>query len=215
MRNRLTVITLPLLAVLWSVTAVYAQERINADNDTRQIEGDAQIAITINPETRISASRSGGRPQVGKCGSAIVVPVYIANQGFLTSRLQAILIDPVSAGVAVEFSSEPLKGSGEERRMLRVILKTPGLHDVTIAFRARNSMPDLDDGRDRVHILMNCICDAMCAPTAKTHSLSCSFSTLRGCSGAMGYLAIGRARHACGSMRFAPSSPRSAKFQRI
>src|ERR1700722_19552268 len=52
---------------------------------------DAPIKITINPEARVSVTRSGELPPPVACGSAIELPVAIVNQAFLTAPLEATL----------------------------------------------------------------------------------------------------------------------------
>lgn len=116
---------------------------------------DAPIELTINPEARVSVVRGGAVPPAKACGQAIDLPVKITNQGFVTAPLEARLVDSIPAGVGLEFSAEPLKGVREEHRVLRVTLKNPGTVDITIAFRAKNDIPDLG-GRNSVHLLVRC-----------------------------------------------------------
>lgn len=115
----------------------------------------ASISIVINPEARISVSRSGKLPSEVSCGNAMILPVKIVNQGFVTAPLEASLADGVPEEIGVEFPAEPLKGTREERRILRLTLKKPGLWDITIAFRAPTGIPDLG-GHDRIHLLLRC-----------------------------------------------------------
>lgn len=117
---------------------------------------EAPIKITINPQARVSVSRGGELPPAAACGHAMELPVKIVNQGFVTTSLEASLVDSVPESIGLEFPMEPLKGTREERRILRVTLKKPGLLDITIAFRARNDISDLG-GRDRIHLLIRCI----------------------------------------------------------
>jgi len=85
------------------------------------------------------------------------LPVKIVNQGFVTAPLEVSLVDALArSGVSVEFSREPLKGIPEERRVLRVSLLKGGPVDITVAFRAKNEIPDLG-GRDRIHFLLRCV----------------------------------------------------------
>lgn len=115
----------------------------------------ATLTITINPEARVSVMRTGELPAAVECGKALEVPVAIANQGMVTAPLEASLVGSVPEGVVLEFSAEPLKGTAEERRALRLTLTKAPLVDVTVAFRAKNDIPDLG-GRDRVHLLVRC-----------------------------------------------------------
>lgn len=113
------------------------------------------IKITINPEARVGVTLAGALPQSAPCGTVTELRVKIVNQGFVTAPLEARLIDSTPEDVAMEFPAEPLKGIREEHRVLRLTLKKPGPLDVTVAFRAKDGLPDLG-GRDRVHFLMSC-----------------------------------------------------------
>jgi hypothetical protein len=117
---------------------------------------DAPIKITINPEARVSVVLAGELPPPAPCGMAANLPVKIVNQGFVTAQLEAALVDNAPAGVTLDFHPAPLKGVPEELLALRLVLAHPGPMDLTIAFKARNEIPDLG-GRDRVHFLMTCV----------------------------------------------------------
>jgi hypothetical protein len=113
------------------------------------------ITITINPEARLSVALTGRLPRPAPCGAAVDFRVKIINQGFITSRLEATVVNAPREGVALDFHPEPLKGIPNEFRHLRIILTKPGPTDLTISFRSHNNAPDLG-GRDRVHFLMQC-----------------------------------------------------------
>jgi hypothetical protein len=113
--------------------------------------GEAPITITINPEARVSVTRTGDLPK-GPCGTSFDVPVNIVNRAFATSSL---VVDSSPTDARLEWSPTPLLGMPEERRTLRVAIKTKADMDVTIAFRPSNDVPDLG-GRDRVHFLVTC-----------------------------------------------------------
>jgi len=141
-------------------TLILAQSDGHRNDHPREAEtvsaSGPPIKITINPEARVSVVLSGTLPKPAQCGTATDLPVRIVNQGFVTSRLEAVFVGDVPAGVSLEFHQSPLKGVREEFRNLRIILTKPNLVDLTIAFRAHNETPDLG-GRDRIHFLMNCI----------------------------------------------------------
>lgn len=119
--------------------------------------GTASIIITLNPESRVSVALSGPPPPPRRCGAVTEFPVKIINQGFVTAQLEAKLVgDPPPPGVAIDFGPEPLKGTPEELRSLRVTLSQPGPVDITISFGARHVAHDLG-GRDRIHFLMRCL----------------------------------------------------------
>lgn len=119
---------------------------------------EAPIKVTINPEARVSVALDGKLPPTVTRGKALSLPVTIVNQGFVTALLQARLVESAVDGVALEFSSEPLKGLSEEHRILRITLTKAGPVDITVAFRAKNLIPDLG-GRDRIHFVLNCLPD--------------------------------------------------------
>jgi len=114
------------------------------------------IELTINPEVRVSATFVGPLPPPVRCGTPAELTVKIINHGFVTSQLEAELVNSPPAYVALEFHPEPLKGIAEELRELRITLTKPLETDLTIAFRTKNGIPDLG-GRDRVHFLIQCI----------------------------------------------------------
>jgi hypothetical protein len=118
-------------------------------------ERDPTLTITINPEARVSVKRTGELPPAAACGRALEVPVAIVNQGRITAGLEATLVDSVPAGVTLEFAADPLQGTADESRLLRLTLTSEPVVDVTIAFRAKHDKPDLG-GRDRVHLLVRC-----------------------------------------------------------
>jgi hypothetical protein len=115
----------------------------------------APIRLTINPEARVSVAMTDVMPPPVSCGAVLDVPVDVVNQGFVTAPLDATLVGNAPKGITVTLDAEPLKGVPAETRMLHVTLTQPGLTDLTVAFRARNEIPDLG-GRDRVHFLVKC-----------------------------------------------------------
>lgn len=116
----------------------------------------APITITINPESRVSATVSRPFPSV-QCGSLTNIPIGIINQSFSTLRLEASLVgDSPSSEVAIDFHPEPLKGTPKESLSLGIMLSRPGPVDITISFGARRVAHDLG-GRDRIHFMMRCV----------------------------------------------------------
>lgn len=114
------------------------------------------ITININPEARVSVALGGSLPPSVVCGQPAILTVKIVNQGFVTSQLEAELVEDMPSIAKLEFHPAPLKGVPEELRDLRITLAKPGLTDLTIAFRSRNEAADIG-GRDRVHFLMKCV----------------------------------------------------------
>jgi hypothetical protein len=134
--------------------AVAALRFIEAEDKAAPQE--AAIQITINPEARVSVTRTGSLPHPVPCGTAADFPVKILNQGFITSRVEAEFVGETPTGVNLDFHPEPLKGVREELRHLRITLTRPDPTDVTIAFKAHHEVPDLG-GRDRIHFVMHCV----------------------------------------------------------
>ena len=126
-----------------------------AEEDKRPVPDYPPIRIMINPEARVSVSTVEGFAPTSHPGSALELPVKIVNQGFVTETLEAELVGGAPAGVSLEFNPVPLKGVPTEVRTLRITSKKPGTVDLTIAFRAKNEIPDLGD-RDRIHFLLRC-----------------------------------------------------------
>lgn len=116
----------------------------------------APIAITINPEARVSVVWVGGVLPSVPCGSPANLRVRIANRGFVTSRLKVESVGEVRDNIKVDFEPSPLQGIPEEVRNLRITLTKPDPTDVTLAFKLLNETPDLG-GRDRIHFLMHCL----------------------------------------------------------
>jgi hypothetical protein len=115
----------------------------------------APIVVTINPEARVSVALGRQWPPPARCGAALAVPIAIVNQGFVTARLEAVLVGDTPAGVTMEFHPEALKGVPAETRVMHLTLEKPAPVDLTIAFRAHGNAPDLG-GRDRIHFLVRC-----------------------------------------------------------
>jgi len=113
------------------------------------------IKVVINPEARVGATLTGATGTTQACGTDIPIPVEIINQAGVTARLKAELVENVPSNVRLEFRPQLLHGLHEEMRVLHIVLNSPGLVDLTIAFRAQYASPDAD-GDNRVHFLMQC-----------------------------------------------------------
>jgi hypothetical protein len=135
---------------------VSAQQSEHADKQYNAPPNEAPLIIRVNPEARVSVALAGAFPQPVSCGAATDLAVRILNQSFATFRLEAQFVGEVPAGVSLDFRPTPLKGVREEFRNLRITLTNPGPTDLTVAFKAHNTPPDLG-GRDRVHFVMRCI----------------------------------------------------------
>jgi hypothetical protein len=145
---RRVAILLTVLPLLPSWTA-WAQEHHHGAHT-------APIEITISPEARVSAvAMPAALPPRPACGARFDLPVKIINQAFVTSFLEARLVDNVPAGVTLDFRPPALTGAAEEMRFLSLVLRDASPVDVTLAFKERNGFPDLG-GRDRIHFLLRC-----------------------------------------------------------
>jgi len=153
MRRTLVII---IAASTLATSSVQGQDKLHERHITEvSASNEASITITINPEARVSVSGVRESPSGLACGRPIELPVKIVNLAGVTSSLEASLVESAPAGSILEFPREPLIGTREELRVLRVTLKKPGLWDITIAFHTKNDIPDLG-GRSRVHMLLQC-----------------------------------------------------------
>ncbi len=149
------------IALLAFSSSAYSQDEAHHDHqamgaaDAATSASTAPIRLTINPEARVSVEMVGTVPPAVRCGSALDLSVEVVNQGFVTAPLEAALVGTAPAGVTLYLDREPLTGVPTETRVLHVTLTQPGQTDLTVAFRARNEIPDLG-GRDRVHFLAEC-----------------------------------------------------------
>jgi len=147
------------LAAAWVIPTLTCAEESGHTHDHHKMEAvsptDPPIKITINPEARVSAVMAGALPAAAPCGTPTELPVKIVNQGFVTAQLEAEIVGEAPAGVSLTFHPELLKGTPEEIRKLHITLTKPGPTDITVAFKARNEIPDLG-GRNRVHFLLQC-----------------------------------------------------------
>lgn len=111
------------------------------------------ITVTINPEVRVSAAISrASLPELSE-GDRLMVPITIVNQAFATLELEAVLLEPRSSDVRLEFPVERLTGRAREQRVMTLTVGGSGPVDVTVGFRLVSEKPDLG-GRDRIHFLV-------------------------------------------------------------
>lgn len=114
------------------------------------VESDAPLAVTINPEARVSVVRT--RSPIGdpKPGEWHTIPVAVINEGFVTGPL-AIEADPVS-GIQLDLPAHELTGENHQRTAFRVLLDTSAV-DVTLTFRAVAALGGLAN-HSTVHFLV-------------------------------------------------------------
>lgn len=114
------------------------------------VESDAPIAVTINPEARVSVVRTKapiGDPQPGEWHT---IPITVINQGFVTGALY-IEADPVR-GIKLDLPVHDLTGELHQDAALRVRLDTSAV-DVTLTFRAKSSLGGLAN-HSTIHFLV-------------------------------------------------------------
>lgn len=113
------------------------------------------MRVTINPEARVRAVLTGAIPPPPHCGTPLILPVRIENEGFVTSRLQARLIADPPVGIALYLDAAPLRGAATENRELRIVPVSQASADVTIAFYALDDTTSAQSGNS-VHLLVRC-----------------------------------------------------------
>lgn len=159
MRNRLAALALLAATPAGAAEMEHHHGQMHHDGEAHH-HGDAPvrrapIEIAINPEARVSVTLGAPMPKHQPCGRPIAIPVSIANDSFITARLEARLAGNVPKDVRLDFRPEPLSGKAQDWRALTLVLGEPGLKDITISFKAHGDIPDLG-GRDRVHFLIGC-----------------------------------------------------------
>ncbi|MEV0287992.1 hypothetical protein AB0H36_28080 [Kribbella sp. NPDC050820] len=105
------------------------------------VETDAPLAITINPEARVTVARTGvplGQPTPGEWHT---IPVAVVNEGFVTGPL-SIEPEPVD-GVAWDLLVQELTGERRQDTSLRVRVDTLAVVDVTLTCRAMSALGGL------------------------------------------------------------------------
>jgi hypothetical protein len=145
----------PLLALFLAcaLTPAVAQHQHQMPMDRASLSA-GQIAVTVNPEARVSAVLGDARPRQVKCGNPLPLDVRVFNQGGITAPLNVRLVGAPEY-VSIHLEGPSLSGQPEENRTLHVILLRPGATDITIAFSITGDDGDLAD-RDRVHVLVRC-----------------------------------------------------------
>src|SRR5690349_300558 len=109
-----------LVVLMTALLAIAAPEPSSTDHRDARI--DRAVTLTINPEARISVTRDDRMAFPSTCKREVSFRVHVVNQGYVTERIVASLIDPAPKSVSVKFSAEPLKGIRNEYRILGVTL---------------------------------------------------------------------------------------------
>ncbi|MBB5788432.1 hypothetical protein [Jiangella mangrovi] len=98
------------------------------------VDTTAPIAVTINPEARVSVARTATQIGALAPGEWHTVDVTIVNDGYVTGPL-AIESDPVP-GVELDLPVHVLTGEPRQEGGFRVRFGAPATVDVTLTFRA-------------------------------------------------------------------------------
>jgi hypothetical protein len=105
------------------------------------VETDAPLAVTINPEARVTVTCTGaplGEPAPGEWHT---IPVAVVNEGFVTGPL-IIEPEPVD-GVHWDQLDWVLTGDRRQDTSLRVRLDASAVVDVTLTCRALEALGGL------------------------------------------------------------------------
>jgi hypothetical protein len=104
----------------------------------------ATIEVTINPEARVSVSRTGVKFSPFTCGIAEPLLVRIVNLGHVSSTLNAQLLgDSATRKVSLGHISPHLSGAGVEYRLLMLKINSLQPSDLTIVIDAGPGTDDL------------------------------------------------------------------------
>jgi hypothetical protein len=112
------------------------------------------VVVTINPEARVSVALSRSLLPAPSSADSVTLQVAVLNDAFITLPLEAVLLDPVHAGVTLEFPRAALTGQPREHRTLTLRMERQGPVDITVGFRLEDERADLG-GRDRFHFLVD------------------------------------------------------------
>jgi hypothetical protein len=122
----------------------------------RMLTSRAAIEVTINPEARVSARRTDAELPRMDCGVLAPILIRIANEAFVTSRVNASLRDAsASRMVTIQPIQQRLVGAAVEYRVLKISLRQAGTTDVTLTFDAGPGTEDLGS-RATVYFIANC-----------------------------------------------------------
>lgn len=116
----------------------------------------ATIEVTINPEARVSASRTGARLPSFTCGIAEPLLIRIVNAGHVSSVLNAHLLEESTPGkVSVGPISPHLSGASVEYRLLMLTINSLQPRDLSISIDAGAGTDDLSL-RSQFSLLLRC-----------------------------------------------------------
>jgi hypothetical protein len=122
----------------------------------RLMASKASIQVTINPEARVSVSRTPAALPLFTCGTAEPLLVRIVNQGRVSSVLSIRLVGEVAAGIVSLAPTAPrLAGASVEYRVLMITLNTVSLIEFTLVVDAGPGTEDLGL-RSQLPVLAQC-----------------------------------------------------------
>ncbi|WP_328324590.1 hypothetical protein OHA70_33680 [Kribbella sp. NBC_00382] len=105
------------------------------------VDTTAPISVTINPEARVNAARTGHRVASLAMGDWHPIEFPIVNTGFVTGQL-VIEADPVP-GIELDLPVHELTGEPLQEGGFRVRFDVPTIVDVTLTFRAVGALGGL------------------------------------------------------------------------
>lgn len=114
------------------------------------VESDAPIAVTINPEARVSAVRTKAPIGEPKPGEWHTIDIAVINDGFVAGSL-AIEADPVR-DVQLDLPVHDLTGEHRQDAAFRIRLDTSAV-DITLTFRALTALGGLAN-HSTIHFLL-------------------------------------------------------------
>jgi hypothetical protein len=98
------------------------------------VDTTAPLSVTINPEARVNAARTGSRVESLPIGAWHTIEFPIVNTGYVTGLL-VIEADPVP-DIELDLPAHELTGKPRQEGALRVRFDVPAIVDVTLTFRA-------------------------------------------------------------------------------
>lgn len=104
------------------------------------VESEAPIAVTINPEARVSAVRTNAAIGEAKLGEWHTIDIAVFNEGFVAGSL-VIEAEP-ARGIQLDLPVSELSGEHRQDTSLRIRLDTSAV-DLTLTFRAITALGGL------------------------------------------------------------------------
>lgn len=115
------------------------------------VETDAPIAVTINPEARVSVLRTSAPLEDVAPGDWHTIDVTIVNEGFVTGPL-SIEAGPVR-GIDLDLPVHELTGERRQDAAFRIRFSAAAVVDVTLTFRALTALGGLAK-HSTIHLLL-------------------------------------------------------------